>query len=86
MSIFIWILGFLLFLIGLYLVLFPEKFLSYDSRRLPNFWDPRGFDLVLINWKSRKLVTFIIGIIFLVAGLLVFWSIYYYTLIQARIV
>jgi len=73
MDILIWVLGFVLLFIGSYLMFFPEKFLSYDSKLLPNFWDHHGAkDIVLLNWKSRRLVTFIIGIIFLLGVLLFF--------------
>ena len=77
MDILIWVLGSVLILIGLYLILFTEKFLSYDSKMLPNFWDPHGIDIVLLNWKYRRMITFIIGMVFLISGLLLFLSIYY---------
>jgi uncharacterized membrane protein len=76
MEILIWILGFVLLFIGSYLMFFPEKFLSYDSKLLPNFWDPHGRDIVLLNWKSRRLVTFIIGIVFFIGSIVVFLTIY----------
>jgi uncharacterized membrane protein len=76
MEILIWVLGFVLLFIGLFLVLFTEKFLSYDSKRLPNFWDPHGIDIVLLNWKSRRSITLIMGIIFLLGSIVVFLSIY----------
>lgn len=78
MEILVWIIGFVLLFIGLYLILFTEKFLSYDSKILPNFWDHHGAeDIVLLNWKSRKLITFIIGIIFFLGGFVIFLGIYY---------
>ena len=71
-----WLLSFVLLFMGLYLIIFPEKFLNYDSKRLPNFWDHHHKkDIVLTNWKGRRKFTKFIGIVFLVAGLLVFWSI-----------
>jgi len=83
MDIFIWILGFVLSFIGLFLIFFTEKFLSYDSKILPNFWDSYGKDIVLNNWKSRRIITLIIGIVFLISGLLIFLSNYYF--FQARL-
>lgn len=76
MEIFIWIIGFVLLFIGLFLVLFTEKFLSYDSKILPNFLDPHGIDIFLLNWKSRRAITLIIGIVFLLGSIVVFLSIY----------
>lgn len=71
-----WIIGFALLIIGTYLMFFPAKFLSYDSKRLPNFWDPHGQDILLLNWKSRRKITLVIGIIFFIGGIVVFLSIY----------
>lgn len=71
-----WVLGFVLLFIGLYLILFTEKFLSYDSKRLPNFWDPHGIDIVLLNWKSRRAITLIIGTVFLLGSIVIFLSMY----------
>jgi len=77
MEILAWLLADVLLFIGFFLILFPEKFLSYDSKWMPNFWDNHHKrDIVLINWKSRKRLTLIVGIIFLVGGLLVFLNIY----------
>lgn len=77
MEILIWVLSFVLLFIGLYLILFTEKFLNYDSKRLPNFWDShhKG-DIVLTNWKSRRTITLIIGIVFLLGSIVIFLSIY----------
>jgi len=77
METFTWIIGFVLLFIGTYLMFFPARFLSYDSRRLPNFWDNHGArDIVLLNWKSRRAITLALGIIFLIGGVVIFLSIY----------
>jgi hypothetical protein len=70
--------GFILLFLGLYLIFFTEKFLSYDSKLLPNFWDSHGArDILLLNWKSRRLITIVIGVIFLLGSIAIFLSIYY---------
>lgn len=72
-----WVLADVLLFIGLFLAIFPEKFLSYDSKHLPNFWDHRHKgDIFLTNWKTRRKFTILVGIAFIIASLLVFWSIY----------
>jgi hypothetical protein len=77
MEILIWILAEVLLFIGCFLSFFPEKVLSYDSRQLPNLWDHyHKRDYILNNWKNRKRITRFIGILFLLAGLFVLWSIY----------
>ena len=76
MEILIWVLGFVLLFIGLYLILCTEIFLKYDSKKLPNFWDPHGIDIILLNWKNRKIITLIIGIVFLLGSIVIFLSIY----------
>ncbi len=86
MEIFIWLLGSVLLFMGLYLIIFPEKFLSYDSKRLPNFWDNHHKrDVVITNWKSRRKFTIAIGIVFLVAGLFVFCSTIYNVIAYAKL-
>lgn len=76
MDFLMWLLGSVLMFMGLYLTLFPAKFLHYDSKSLPNFWDLFGSGFVLTNWKSRRRITRVMGIIFVIASLLIFWSIY----------
>jgi len=84
MNLIMWVLGSVLLFIGLYLILFTENFLKYDSKGLPNFWDShhKG-DVMLLNWKNRRLITLIIGIVFLLGSIVIFLNIYY-NIILAR--